>query len=144
MVAGLAVPVTQSLTEIPDVFRYRSCHCRYLGISLSLSLLQSYGSYHTYSYILLFNAVKKLSFALSHILRNILITIFHYDPYFTRFPCDPMNSFCPFKKFILGLPWRSSGFHASIAAGIGSTPGRETKILHAARCGQKNKVKVYF
>lgn len=70
-VTVLAVPVT---IEIIHVLISHSYHCGYLGISLQLSLLQSYGSYQTYSQILLFNTVKKSSFALSQIL-TVTVTI---------------------------------------------------------------------
>lgn len=61
------------------VLTSRSSHCRDLGILLPLSLPQSYSSFQTYGWILLFNSLKKLSFALSQILRSISTTVFRYD-----------------------------------------------------------------
>lgn len=51
---AVLVPVTGSPTEITDVFICLSHHWAHLQISLHLSLLQSYGSYQIYSWILLF------------------------------------------------------------------------------------------
>ena len=43
----------------------------------------------------------------------------------------------------LAVQWL--GLHALTAEGLGSIPGRGTKIPHAAQCGQKKiKIKIIF
>ena len=45
-----------------------------------------------------------------------------------------------------GLPWGVQWLrlHATTAGGVGSIPGRGTKIPHAGQCGQKIKGFVFF